>query len=73
MLVLVLRKFLDHPELAAELLETGEALLIEGNTWHDQIWGDCRCGRPECAEPGLNLLGQILMSVREMVRWRGQS
>ncbi len=73
MLVLVVRKFLDHPELAAELLGTGEALLVEGNTWHDQTWGDCRCGRPECAEPGLNLLGQILMSVREMLRWQAQA
>lgn len=68
--LLVMRKFLDHPELATDLLKTGDSQLIEGNTWHDQIWGDCRCGELECALPGLNLLGQVLMSVREMLRWQ---
>lgn len=65
---LVLRKFLDHPTLARELLATGDALLIEGNTWHDNTWGDCRCGLPgypECQMTGLNWLGHILMNVRE--------
>ena len=65
---LVLAKFLDHLELAKELLTTGDTLLVESNTWHDNIWGDCQCGRPECSEPGLNWLGHILMCVREMLR-----
>lgn len=65
---LVLRKFLDHPSLSGSLLETNDALLIEGNSWHDNIWGDCRCGRLECLEPGLNWLGHVLMGVREALR-----
>lgn len=67
---LVLAKFLDHPELAHQLLATGDALLIEGNRWHDNTWGDCRCGsrdRHNCVPPGSNWLGQILMSVREAI------
>lgn len=50
--------------LDVELLWTGSAYLVEGNTWHDQIWGNCLCGQPACAEPGANLLGLILMLVR---------
>lgn len=65
---LVTAKFLNHPELAKRLLETGDAKLIEGNTWHDNIWGNCTCGRPECSATGLNWLGQILMTVREALR-----
>lgn len=65
---LVMRKFLDHPDLADKLLATGDSLLVEGNTWHDNIWGDCRCGRPECQATGLNWLGLILMAVREALR-----
>lgn len=68
---LVLKKFLDHEELAKKLLETDYALLIEGNSWHDNKWGDCRCndpGHPECKQPGLNWLGHVLMGVRESLR-----
>lgn len=65
---LVMAKFADHSELAKQLLATGDTLLIEGNTWHDNIWGDCRCGRAECSDPGLNWLGHILMVVREALR-----
>lgn len=65
---LVTAKFRDHPALAAQLVATGDALLVEGNMWHDNVWGDCRCGGPECVKPGLNLLGHILMSVRETLR-----
>lgn len=71
MVRLVMKKFRDHPSLAEQLLATGDALIIEGNTWHDNTWGDCHCqdsGHPKCAQPGLNLLGQILMSVREALR-----
>jgi ribA/ribD-fused uncharacterized protein len=64
----VLQKFLDHPELASRLLDTGDMLIIEGNSWHDNIWGDCRCGRPQCDKPGRNWLGHILMGVREALR-----
>lgn len=45
------------PPLRALLLETGDADLIEGNTWGDTFWGVCR-GR------GQNWLGKLLMEVR---------
>jgi predicted NAD-dependent protein-ADP-ribosyltransferase YbiA (DUF1768 family) len=52
-------------EHAALLAASGDAILIEGNTWHDGTWGDCRCGRPACAAPGHNLLGWMLMEHRD--------
>lgn len=55
-------------ELADGLLATGDALLIEGNTWHDNSWGDCRCGHPLCARQGDNLLGVALMRRRVELR-----
>lgn len=61
-------KFGSGSELGNRLLDTGDAVLIEGNTWHDQTWGDCRCGR--CVQPGMNLLGWMLMRRRERLRER---
>jgi ribA/ribD-fused uncharacterized protein len=64
-------KFQPGTSAAELLLSTGNAELIEGNDWHDQIWGDCRCGEePYCAKPGENLLGKILMECRAELRAR---
>jgi ribA/ribD-fused uncharacterized protein len=64
---LVAQKFDGHPDLVKLLLATGEAELVEGNTWHDNFWGDCRC--PRCAGvTGQNQLGRLLMDVRERFR-----
>jgi predicted NAD-dependent protein-ADP-ribosyltransferase YbiA (DUF1768 family) len=49
--------------LARQLLDTHGVLLVEGNTWHDQVWGSCRCD-DHCDTPGGNALGVILMAVR---------
>ncbi|WP_188197272.1 NADAR family protein [Nonomuraea sp. SYSU D8015] len=57
-------KFAPDTPAGRVLLGTGNALLIEGNTWHDQHWGDCRCGRNSCQEPGANWLGRMLMDRR---------
>lgn len=58
------RKFDVHPELASKLIATGDAILIEGNSWHDNTWGSCFC--PKCASiTGKNWLGEILMKRRE--------
>lgn len=54
---IVLAKFRQHPSLAKKLIETGDAELIEGNTWGDKIWG-------VCDGVGTNWLGKILMEVR---------
>ena len=53
---LVRQKF-AHPELRRMLLDTGDANLVEGNTWGDTFWGVCR-------GQGKNHLGRILMEVR---------
>jgi ribA/ribD-fused uncharacterized protein len=68
MYMLLTQKF-SHPELREKLLATGDAELIEGNTWHDNIWGSCICGSmPRCAGEGENWLGRLLMQVRDEVR-----
>ena len=52
-------KFLQHPDLANKLIDTGDEELIEGNCWNDRFWGvDIRTGIGE------NNLGKILMKVR---------
>jgi len=61
-------KFAHHPGRAAALLTTGDALLIEGNNWHDNQWGCCYCPREKCAEPGKNHLGRMLMDLRDELR-----
>lgn len=66
MIELVLQKFSSHPELRQQLLATAEAELIEGNWWHDNYWGDCSC--ENCDQPGENVLGRILMTVRNTLR-----
>lgn len=56
---IVRAKFTQNAALGAKLAATGNAELIEGNTWGDTCWGvDLRNGR------GRNCLGQILMKVR---------
>jgi ribA/ribD-fused uncharacterized protein len=54
-------KFTQHAELAAELLATGDAVIVE-HTERDRYWGDGGDGS------GRNRLGRILMEVREELR-----
>lgn len=63
MLELVRAKFGQSAGLTARLLATGTRTLVEGNTWHDNEWGNCTC--PDCESiEGKNWLGLILMQVR---------
>ena len=56
-------KFRDNPGLLTLLLQTGNAVLIEENRWHDNYYGDCICDR--CKNTlGQNLLGVKLMELR---------
>jgi predicted NAD-dependent protein-ADP-ribosyltransferase YbiA (DUF1768 family) len=49
------------------LLDTGDEELVEGTTWHDNIWGNCSC--PKCKNiPGQNRLGKLLMQIREEIK-----
>ena len=64
----VLQKFLQNPELAEKLVETGEQTIAECAV-KDRIWGIGLSMRDEkrfCVDKwkGQNLLGKILMQVR---------
>lgn len=58
---LVWQKFHNCEELRRKLLDTGDAELIEGNTWGDIYWGICE-------GIGENNLGKILMRVRNAIK-----
>lgn len=53
----------DMPEnvLGQYLLSTGDAFLVEGNTWNDTFWGVCK-------NQGRNWLGHLLMGRRAELR-----
>jgi ribA/ribD-fused uncharacterized protein len=53
--ILSLRKLLN---------QTKGKMLIEGNTWHDNFWGDCSCDICKNIE-GKNWLGKLLMEERD--------
>lgn len=57
MVDVLITKFKQHPELVKRLIDTGNAQLIEGNTWGDIYWGICE-------GVGQNLLGEILQKMR---------
>lgn len=67
----LLRKKFRYPDLKEKLLATGDALLVEGNVWHDNFWGDCRCGGVNCGD-GKNYLGKHLMRVRAELRFEDE-
>lgn len=62
MMKVLIAKFTQNPELKAELLATGDRLLIETNWWNDLFWGANKGGR------GLNILGECLMAVRSLLK-----
>jgi ribA/ribD-fused uncharacterized protein len=57
----VLTKFTQHAELREQLLATADAKIVE-HTERDDYWGDGGDGS------GKNMLGRILMEVREELR-----
>jgi ribA/ribD-fused uncharacterized protein len=59
----VLAKFSQHEDLRTLLLATDDALLVE-HTDNDAYWGDGGDGS------GKNMLGQVLMRVRDQLRGR---
>ena len=68
-------KFQQNPEWCEKLLETGESILAEC-TACDTVWGiGCNVDADEVQQPekwcGKNLLGEVLMQVREdLRRWK---
>lgn len=65
MRTLIAQKFAPGSPLAAKLLATGAAHIIEGNTWGDTYWGMCK-GR------GQNILGKLIMAQRVTLQARPQ-
>lgn len=61
MKTLVVLKFTTHPQLASQLLSTGNRHLEEGNRWGDTVFGTCD-------GVGENRLGRTLMEVRTQIR-----
>ena len=59
----LLRVKFGDPELAEKLASTGDAVIVEGNRWHDNKWGKCSCDRCRDKE-SLNLMGNLLMKIR---------
>lgn len=57
----------DSLRLKERLFATGDEELVEGNTWHDNCWGDCSCEKCKNIK-GENRLGKILMKIREELR-----
>jgi len=57
----LLRIKFSNKRLEHLLLNTEDAILIEGNWWGDKFWGVCR-------GEGQNWLGHLLMNLREELR-----
>lgn len=64
---LLRQKFTRYSDLGALLLATGDAEIIEGNTWDDRFYGAV-WDETEQRWIGENHLGKILMRIREELR-----
>jgi len=63
----IVRMKFSNPWFQNQLLQTGDKILVEGNTWHDNYWGDCSC--EQCKKNvGKNNLGKILMDIRSAMQ-----
>lgn len=52
-----IRNKFKNKKLAKKLIDTGDSILEDGNTWNDTFWGVCN-------GVGENNLGKILMKIR---------
>ena len=59
-----LRQKFSYEKFRNLLLSTGDEILVEGNWWHDNYWGNCHCNKCKDIE-GQNMLGRLLMKIRE--------
>ena len=62
----ILKEKFSIPYLKEKLIETNGYDLIEGNTWHDNFWGNCTCDKCKDIE-GKNYLGKLLKQIRKNV------
>lgn len=61
----LLSKF-KNQYLFEKLKQTNDSVLIEGNQWHDNYWGNCICEKCINKE-GKNKLGIMLMKIRNLI------
>lgn len=57
---LIRQKFSKEP-FRTLLIATGDAEIVEGNTWNDKYWGQVRGS-------GCNHLGRLIMQIRQEIR-----
>jgi len=60
-------KFTQNHDLKQKLIDTGDAILEEGNTWGDTFWGINKNPK-RGALGGKNHLGKLLMELRDELR-----
>ena len=59
----LLKQKFSNNVLKRKLLETSSKILVEGNWWNDKYWGvDLKTGK------GKNILGKLLMQIREEIK-----
>lgn len=63
----LLREKFKNPYLREKLIATKDWILEEGNHWHDTFWGIY----PPGSGNGQNMLGKLIMEVREEIKRRG--
>jgi len=63
---LVRQKFSFHSELGNKLQATGDAMIVEANTWRDRFWG-------KHGGTGKNHLGIILMTIRDELNFQARN
>lgn len=62
---LLLLKFAPGTPLRGALEATIGLQLVEGNYWHDTFWGECYCFTHENVPGQKNMLGKLLMNIRD--------
>lgn len=65
MLKIVRMKFQQRKKLRRLLRKTGDVKLVEMNYQHETFWGVCGCTKHK--RTGLNMIGQILMMIRDEI------
>lgn len=59
-------KFTKHMDLRVQLRQVPDLTIVEWNTWHDMVWGQCWCAHHR-HQLGSNHLGLILTRLRASI------
>ena len=66
---LLCQKFNQEP-FKTKLMKTIDAHIEEGNFWHDNEWGNCKCEKCKSIE-GQNWMGRLLDDIRSQLIAKG--